>query len=240
VIDLTRHVADIVVDRPLAARVFERHAIDYCCHGDRPLADAAADAGVDVRQIADELDAVARGATGAGSALPDDIGGLIGHVVSVHHTYLRRELPRLGDLMTKVVAAHAERHPEVLAVQRTLDELTADLLPHLLKEERMLFPMTIELLGSTGASHANSQPHCGSISNPIGVMHVEHDRVGELLAQLRRSTDGFRPPADACPTWHALDAGLAELEHDVHTHVHIENNVLFPAIERLEASLAAT
>jgi regulator of cell morphogenesis and NO signaling len=233
---LTDHVADIVLDRPLAARIFERHAIDYCCHGQRPLADAAAEAGVDADQLVAELDAIDRpDAADAAARRPDDIGGLIGHVVSVHHTYLRRELPRLGDLMTKVVAAHGERHPEVHAVQRALGEITADLLPHLVKEERMLFPMAIELLGAVGSPDL----HCGSIVNPIGVMHTEHDRVGELLAELRHRTDAYRPPADACPTWHALYAGLADLERDVHTHVHLENNLLFPAITRLEASLTA-
>lgn len=226
---LTDHVADIVLDRPLAARVFERHAIDYCCHGHRPLADAAAEAGVDAGRLAAELDAVDAPTTD----LPDDVGGLIGYVVSVHHTYLRRELPRLAGLMTKVVAAHGERHPEVAEVQRVLAEITDDLLPHLLEEERMLFPMAIELLGAVADPHL----HCGSIRNPIAVMHVEHDRVGELLIELRRRTDAYRPPADACPTWHALDAGLQELERDVHTHVHLENNLLFPAIVRLESRL---
>lgn len=231
---LTDHVADIVLDRPLAARVFERHAIDYCCHGHRPLADAAADAGVDADELVAELDAVEQLDAGdASTALPDDVGGLIGYIVSVHHTFLRRELPRLGDLMNKVVTAHSGRHPEVHAVQRALGEITADLLPHLVKEERVLFPMAIELLGAVGSPDL----HCGSIVNPIGVMHVEHDRVGELLAELRLRTDTYRPPADACPTWHALYAGLAELERDVHTHVHLENNLLFPAIARLEASL---
>lgn len=224
---LTDHVADIVLDRPLAARVFERHGIDYCCHGRRPLADAADEAGVDAGRLVAELDAV----DAASAALPDDIGGLIGHVVSVHHTYLRRELPRLAGLMAKVVAAHGQCHPEVADVQRVLDELTADLLPHLVKEERMLFPMAIELLGAVADSH----PHRGSIGNPIAVMHVEHDRVGELLAELRDRTDGYLAPADACPTWRALYAGLEDVERDVHTHVHLENNLLFPAIAQLEA-----
>ena len=229
--ELTDLVADIVVERPLTARVFERHAIDYCCRGRRSLAAACTEAGLDPVAVAAELDAVADDGSGAGAAaLPGDVGGLIGHVVAVHHTYLRRALPRARELGATVVAAHGDRHPELADVERLVDELADDLFPHLLKEERVLFPLAIQLLGAVGPE----QLHCGSVANPIGVMHVEHERAGELLAELRHRTDGYRPTDDACPTWHAWYAALDELERDVHTHVHIENNVLFPAIARLE------
>jgi regulator of cell morphogenesis and NO signaling len=225
-------VADLVIANPSTARVFERFGIDYCCHGDRPLDRACGDAGADIDAVRAELAAV-------GDAPPsvqptNDVGALIGHIVATHHTYLRRELPRLRELMGKVVAAHAERHPEVRAIEATLTEITTDLLPHLAREERILFPLTIELLGAVEPPTF----HCGSVRNPIGVMQIEHDRVGELLATLRRQTDAYEPPDDACPTWRALYAGLAELESDTHTHVHLENNVLFPEIIALESAIA--
>lgn len=226
------NVADIVAANPLAARVFERHAIDYCCHGQRPLEQACAEAGVDVAAVQGELAALE--APAAARSYSDDVGGLIGHIVATHHTYLRRELPRLDGLMDKVIAAHGRFHPEVHDVAATLQAIGDDLLPHLLKEERVLFPLAIELLGAVEATSF----HCGSVMNPIRVMNAEHDRVGELLATLRHQTDGYRAPADACPTWQALYAGLAELETDVHTHVHLENNVLFPKIAALETALA--
>ena len=225
-------VADIVIAKPAAARVFERHAIDYCCHGQRPLDQACAEAGADIDAVQAELDAL--GAAPATVAVANEVGALIGHVVSVHHTYLRRELPRLGELMTKVIAAHGTAHPEVHAVAATLEALTDDLLPHLVKEEKVLFPLAIELLGAV----ETTQFHCGSVMNPIRVMHAEHDRVGELLATLRQQTGGYQPPDDACPTWRALYTGCGELEADVHQHVHLENNVLFPKIIGLEMSLA--
>ncbi len=224
-------VADIVIANPSAARVFERHGIDYCCHGRRPLAEACAEAGVAQADVEAELANL--DPAPAAAALPADIGGLIGHIVASHHVYLRTALPRLRDLMDKVVNAHSAAHPEVRVVSGVLTEITDDLLPHLLKEERILFPLAIELLGAVGATEF----HCGSVRNPISVMHMEHDRVGELLASLRFRTDGYQPPADACPTWHALYAGLAELEADTHQHVHLENNVLFPKIVELEARL---
>lgn len=233
----TPTVAELVIARPATARVFERHGIDYCCHGDRPLDAACAAAGVAPDRVLAELEQLNETAGGtapwAASGHGAGVGALIEHIVATHHTYLRRELPRLGELMSKVVAAHAERHPEVHAVAATLAEITADLLPHLTKEERVLFPLTIELLGAV----TPTELHCGSIRNPIQVMFAEHDRVGDLLATLRVQTDRYQPPADACPTWRALYAGLAELEADTHTHVHLENNVLFPRIVGIEAEL---
>jgi regulator of cell morphogenesis and NO signaling len=226
-------VADIVVAHPAAARVFERHAIDYCCHGRRPLEQACNEAGVDLAAVRAELDALATDPVAEPFA--DEVGALIGHIVAVHHTYLRRELPRLGGLMAKVIAAHGVAHPEVHGVAATLGALTADLLPHLMKEEKVLFPLAIELLGAVEPTSFQ----CGSVANPIGVMNVEHDRVGELLETLRHQTGGYVPPDDACPTWRALYGGLAEMEADVHQHVHLENNVLFPKIIGLQTALEA-
>lgn len=225
-------LADIVATAPMTARVLERHQIDYCCHGQRPLAGACAEAGLDPVAVLAELEQAV--IESGPASIPDDVGGLIGHIVTNHHVYLRRELPLLGELMGKVVDAHAVAHPEVCEVAGTLAELTADLLPHLAKEEQVLFPLAIQLLGAVEATAF----HCGSVLNPIRVMHAEHDRAGELLATLRYLTDSYTPPADACPTWRALYNGLAELEADTHRHVHLENNVLFPRIVQLEADLA--
>jgi regulator of cell morphogenesis and NO signaling len=229
-IDTSTDVADIVTERPGTARVFERLGIDYCCRGRRPLRDACVAAGLDTEAVAIELAGADDPDT---SPPPGDVAGLIGHIVATHHTSLRRELPRLDDLMGRVVAAHGARHPEVLEVARMLAALADELLPHLVKEERILFPAAIELLGAVGPTPLP----CGSVIDPIRVMHAEHDRAGELLAALRHTTAGYVPPDDACPTWIALYHELAELEADVHRHVHLENNVLFPRVIELEASL---
>ena len=223
-------IAAMVIANPAAALVFERHGIDYCCRGRRTLAEACADSGVDAAVLAAEV-------AGLGSdsavALPDDVAGLIDHIVVSHHVFLRDTLPRLRELMDKVVAAHGAAHPEVQRVSTLLTEIDDDLMPHLLKEEQILFPISLELLRATGPTEF----HCGSVRNPISVMLMEHDRVGELLAALRDATDAYTPPADACPTWHALYTGLAELEADTHRHVHAENNVLFPMVVAAETAL---
>ena len=228
------NVADLVIANPATARVFERYGIDYCCRGQRPLADACAEAGVSEEAVRADVESLR--SSPADQPAPGDVGGLIGHIVSNHHTYLRRELPRLIELAAKVIAAHGEAHPQVHTVGATVAELTADLLPHLAKEEKVLFPLAIELLGAIEPTSFR----CGSVTNPISVMLTEHDRAGDLLAALRRQTDGYRPPADACPTWRALYAGLAELEADTHSHIHLENNLLFPKIADIETALGAT
>jgi regulator of cell morphogenesis and NO signaling len=158
---------------------------------------------------------------------------LVDHLESTHHAYLRVALPRLCALADKVASVHGERHPELSEVARLVVELRADLEPHLLKEERVLFPMVRELAGAAVAPEF----HCGTLANPIRVMSQEHDAVGELLALLRATTGDYAVPADGCASYAALYTGLAELEADTHLHVHKENNVLFPAVLAGEAAL---
>ncbi len=154
---------------------------------------------------------------------------LADHIEATHHAFLHAELPRLDALAAKVAGAHGARHPELVDVRAIYQTLRADLEPHLLKEERVLFPMIREL--AAGAAPAFS---CGSIRNPISRMMAEHDTAGDLLATLRSVTGGYVPPADGCASYRTLYAGLAELEADTHLHIHKENNVLFPTVVALE------
>ena len=133
------------------------------------------------------------------------------------------------------MSVHGGRHPELAEVAACFAEVRADLEPHLVKEERVLFPMVRELAAST----SSPEFHCGTLRNPISVMLAEHDAVGALLARLRMMTGSYTPPADGCATYVACFAALAEIEADTHLHIHKENNVLFPLVVRLEAELAA-
>ena len=228
--DLTtdRTLADVLTEEPGAARVLERFGLDYCCGGRRTLADACAREGVDPDQVLDALGDVAPGPEPDWVRMaPEE---LVDHLEATHHAYLHAELPRLDALVDKVSRVHGVRHAELVDVRATFVALRAELEPHLLKEERVLFPMIRELATTT----APPSFHCGALANPISVMMAEHDRAGELLATLRRLTDGYQPPADGCPSYRTLYAGLAELEADTHLHVHKENNLLFPAVVILE------
>jgi regulator of cell morphogenesis and NO signaling len=232
-IDPSITLARLIDAHPELARALEHRGLDYCCGGQRSLAAACAEVGLDATATAAELAALATSDRPAEWAAMD-AAALADHLEATHHAYLWAELPRLSALVAKVAGVHGERHPELHEVSRLYDAVRADLEPHLLKEERVLFPMVREL---AGAEHAPSF-HCGTVRNPISVMLREHDAVGELLAALRRCTDGYTVPEDGCASYRACYEGLATLEADTHLHIHKENNVLFPMVMEREALLS--
>jgi regulator of cell morphogenesis and NO signaling len=232
-IDPSITLGELITQHPSLARELERRELDYCCGGRLTLSEACAKQGLDVEDTVAALSAIP-----AGGAEPWATFGpaeLVDHIESTHHAYLHSEFARLTALSDKVAEVHGGRHPELLDVQRLYGDVRADLEPHLLKEERMLFPMIREL----AAAQTAPAFHCGSLRNPISVMLREHDMAGELLAQLRAAARGYALPDDACASYTALYAGLEQLEADTHLHIHKENNVLFPAVVALEAEIPA-
>jgi regulator of cell morphogenesis and NO signaling len=234
-------VRDLVIAHPSRIPVLESFGIDYCCGGDQPLETACRAAAIDptvVLAAIDEADAVrvAANDTPERDWTEATLRELIAEIVDRHHAYLRRELPRVAELLAKVRAAHAANHPELNDVAAVFGLLRNELEDHLVKEERMLFPM-IEAMEVTRSIEAS---HCGSVRNPIGVMEHEHDGAGEALRTLRTLTSDYTPPGDACASYHALLSGLADLERDLHEHIHKENNLLHPRAIELEASLLPT
>lgn len=229
VLDPSITLADLVTQRPGLARELERRALDYCCGGQRTLAQACAAQGLDVDEIVAALTVAPGGETERWARLgPAD---LVDHIEATHHAYLHQEMARLTALAAKVAGVHGGRHPELLEVERLYGELRDDLEPHLAKEERVLFPMIREY----AAVNAAPPFRRSTLADPIAVLMGEHDRAGELLEQLRAATAGFVVPADGCASYTALYVGLEQLEADTHLHVHKENNVLFPAVVALAA-----
>jgi regulator of cell morphogenesis and NO signaling len=226
-------LADIVTAEPSLARELERLGLDYCCGGTQTLEQACAANDLDTRAVVGDLVAASRPQSTVEAWTTMDAARLVDHIESTHHRYLDDELPRLTELAHKVVGVHASRHRELREVATVLGELRADLEPHLLKEERVLFPMIRELATATTLPAF----HCGSIRNPITVMMAEHDTAGDLLDRLRDATHDYEPPSDACASYTALYRGLSRLEADTHLHVHKENNVLFPMVEAIESRL---
>lgn len=226
-------LAELVTSHPGLAADLDRLGLDYCCGGQRRLTDAAEAAGLDLHDVLGQLGSADSQLDAADwSTMPP--AELVDHLETTHHAYLRGALPRLTALADKVATVHGERHPELVEVQRLITTLRADLEPHLLKEEQVLFPMIRELATGTSAPTF----HCGTLENPIRVMATEHDAAGELLAQLRPVTGDYNVPDDGCTSYQAFYRGLAELEADTHLHVHKENNVLFPAVLEAERTLA--
>ncbi len=234
-IDPDTLLADLVDANPNLAPVLDDLGLDYCCGGLNKLADAVAQAGLDLRIVIGELSAVEQ-SLGEPDWAGLDLAELVDHIETTHHRWLRATLPGLTTLADKVEATHGDRHPELHEVSRLVHEIRVDLEPHLAKEEQILFPM-IRQLAAAATIPALS---CRTLRDPISVMLTEHDHVGDLLGRLRAGTAGFTVPADGCASYRALFDLLRELEADTHLHVHKENNVLFPAVQAAEQSFGDT
>ena len=218
------------------AAVLDRHKLDFCCRGGRSLQEACRAAGLAVDWVLAELAAETAAREEARAADVDwrgrTPGEVIDHIVTTHHAYTRAAIARLTPLVIKVAGKHADRHPELAYVASAFDELAEDMAPHMMKEEHVLFPY-IRALASPGGAPAAP---FGTVRNPVRMMMLEHDRAAELLAEITAATADLVPPADACNSFRALYAGLAELRLDLMKHVSLENNVLFPQAIALEGS----
>ncbi len=220
--DSTTTVAEIVADRPARSRFFERLGIDYCCGGKRPIGELCAERGLDAQSVLDALSAFEHAA--GSSNVATDLRALTAeelsdHIVARHHTYLRRELPRLLAISTKVIEAHGDREPRLGPLNGELTALTRALERHLDREESSLFS---HLAPNSRSAH--------SLLPVIAALEEEHREAGEALRRIRSLTDGYAAPEWACNTYRALYDGLRELEADLHEHIHEENNLLFPRI----------
>jgi regulator of cell morphogenesis and NO signaling len=228
-------IGQLAAGEPVSIRIFEAWKIDYCCGGKTPLADACAAAGKTVDEFRRELERAA--AVPDGSMRDwrgDTLDAMAANIVAMYHVYTREELQTLAPLTNKVLSVHGQRRPELAEVASLVHELTQDLLPHMLKEEQVLFPYVGQLERSASTGEPAPTPFFGTVKNPVRMMMLEHDRVGELLARLREVTDAFTPPDSACFSYRELYRRLSEFESRTHEHVHIENNLYFPRAVALE------
>ncbi|MCH7798024.1 MAG: iron-sulfur cluster repair di-iron protein [Planctomycetes bacterium] len=210
-------VGEIAVDHPLATRVFARHNIDFCCGGGKPLAEVCSRLDLDtelvLKEIQDELAESGEPQRRWDEAPLED---LIEHILTAYHRPLHEELPRLEAMIRKVQSVHGEKDPERFAELLTVYlALKTELQEHMMKEEQVLFPMIRQGRGAMA-------------NDPVSVMMHEHDSAGRALRRVRELTDDYQPPEEACTTWRALWHGLAALETEMHEHIHLENNILFP------------
>jgi regulator of cell morphogenesis and NO signaling len=221
-------VGELAVENPVAARVFEKHGIDYCCGGKKSLETACNERGIAPEALLLELV--------ASNPEPEErdwktapLHDLIAHIVMRHHAYLKSELPRIADLFAKVLRAHGEREPRLAEVSEVFEVLKEELDAHLMKEEMILFPAIVRI-----EAGSNAGVPC-SIEHPIARMEYEHESAGRALAQMRHLTLDYYISDEACNTYRALFAALIELENDLHQHIHLENNILFPRASALQA-----
>lgn len=234
--NMQRTVGEIAFEIPGATRVFESVGIDYCCGGKRSLRDACEVAGVDAETMLESLrtlEVATPGEPGAGLA-GYSLERLVGHIVETHHAFTVRELVRLEGLLRKVRDAHERNHPELADVAFAFSRLFADLMPHMHREERVLFPYIVAMERAAAAGDPPPPAPFGTVANPVRMMMTEHETAGDLLTELRAATANYELPEGACATYRALFEGLQELERDLHEHIHLENNLLFPRAVELE------
>lgn len=224
-ISASDHVADIVTAAPATIAVFQRHHIEFCCAGHVPLEQVCEHEGLDLSGMIEELTAATQpfGETRNWQSAP--LADLVAHIQASYHEPLYHELPRLAAMLAKVVQRHGDRFQDTLQpLHATFTGLERDLVFHMRREDAILFPAILRFASQTNPPVAS--PH--SLLGPITAMEHEHADAGDALATMRSLTSAYEPPADACPTFRGLYYGLSDLEHRMHLHVHLENDILFP------------
>ena len=233
----TKTVGEIAAEMPNATREFEKLGIDYCCGGNRTLGEACREAHLPVDETLARLE---RNAASAGTRPGADwqnqlLADLITHITTTHHVFVREESPRIQLLAAKVVGVHGKNYPELAQVQQVFAALAEELRVHLMKEEQMLFPYISRMEESVLAGEPAPPSMFGTVANPVGMMMQEHDGAGDALRSLRQVTSDYAVPNDACISYRTLYQALQDYEYDLHQHIHLENNVLFPRAVAMEA-----
>jgi regulator of cell morphogenesis and NO signaling len=232
----TSTIGELVATDFRTAAVFERFGIDFCCGGRRLFADACRTAAADPAAVITALDALP-----ASDGKDDDVTQwpterLIDHIVTIHHGYVRSAVPIIASYLEKLQDVHGSRHPELARVRAYFDQIGADLTQHMVKEEQVLFPYVCELAARAETCGRALSPF-GTVENPIHMMEREHREVADGLRIIRELTHGYAAPADGCTTYSVCMAELTRFERDLHRHVHLENNVLFPRAIELEREM---
>lgn len=234
----TTRVGEIAAANPAAKKVLEEAGVDYCCGGAKSLRDACMHTGVSADEILKRLpensiEAGPGDANWTSARLKD----LTGHIVEKHHKYVRRALPRVSTLLAKVRTKHGGNHPELARIEEEFLGLEQEMYAHMQKEEQILFPYIEKLERAEEGKEEFEPPFFQTVRNPVHMMMQEHDSAGEALKAMRKLGNGYQAPTEACESYREVYRSLEEFEADMHTHVHLENNILFPRAVELEAKI---
>jgi len=234
-------VGEVAAAFPGATRVFEAAGIDYCCGGGRTLKDACVAVGAPLSGVLRALQNFEQARTGGESRdwRSADLSELITHIIDKHHVFTRLEMERLDKLLTKVCSVHGANHSELAGIADLFRDLHAELLSHMQKEEAVLFPYINDVQQALHNMSPVSRPFFGTVRNPVRMMMQEHDHAGDILIRIRSLSADFKVPEGACISYKTLYEALAELERDLHQHIHLENNILFPRATEMEEAAAA-
>ncbi|MEQ9063051.1 MAG: iron-sulfur cluster repair di-iron protein [Vicingaceae bacterium] len=227
-------VASVVANNIKAAHVFKKHGIDFCCGGGISIEEACRKNNAELENVLEDLDKIGQKVDRREDYNSWNLDFLIDHIVQVHHSYVLESLPILLEYSDKVAKVHGHHYAEVMKIRDIVTEVCAELSSHLQKEERVLFPYVKYLVNAAQNQTLASPPPFGNAKGPIQVMVMEHEHAGDAFKEMRKLSNDFTPPAEACNTFRALYALLDEFEIDLHLHIHLENNILFPKALLLE------
>ena len=210
--------------------VLEKYNIDFCCKGKLSLQEACRDKGIDVLDILTEMESVQKDAGGRSMPFVEmSQAQLVNHIIVHHHYYVRKAMPVIMGQLEKIAAKHGEHYPYMIKVKELFGIIQNEMDQHMRKEEVVLFPRIVEVERELGID-PNLQIPKDYLSGPISMMENEHDQAGDIMFQIRGLTDNYKVPSGACTTFQVCLAGLSEFENDLHQHVHLENNILFPRV----------
>lgn len=232
-------VRELALEIPEATRIFERLGIDYCCGGSKSLEQACAASNVSVDELLDSLELAEQKAHAKQENhnwQAEPLADLIDHINATHHKSARAEIARLGPLFEKVVSVHGKNHPELEQVRGVFRGLAQELTTHMMKEEMVLFPYIVRMEEAAIQKEPVVPPPFGTVQNPVAMMMHEHDSAGDALRAMRHATAGYTPPGDACISFQMLYRALQDFENDLHQHIHLENNILFPRAIDMEST----
>jgi regulator of cell morphogenesis and NO signaling len=233
-------VKDILTSNIKAAHVFEKYGIDFCCKGNRPLGEACAEKNVSVDTILAELNSVEENEQESASGMRFenwDLKFLIDYIVNNHHSYVRNAIPQMRPHLEKVAFKHGNKYPELEDVKSLFEDVAEEMISHMHKEETILFHIIRYLVDCQKFNERPKISGFKSVRIPIEAMEAEHTNAGGAMEKIRELTNNLTPPADACNTFKLTYKELEDFEKDLHIHVHLENNILFPKAIQLEEDL---
>ncbi|WKS96068.1 iron-sulfur cluster repair di-iron protein [Riemerella columbina] len=230
-------IGEIVAEDFRTAAVFKKHKIDFCCRGRRTIEAACKDKNISPQQIYHELENLPSTSGGEIDFKHFPLDLLVDYIEKMHHRYVEEKTPIIQAFLDKLCKVHGERHPELFEVKAQFDQSAKDLAAHLKKEELILFPFIKNLVKAKYIHQPVPTAQFGTVENPVDMMKEEHDVEGERFRTIAQLTHDYTPPADACNTYQVTYAMLQEFENDLHKHIHIENNILFPQAIALEKEL---
>lgn len=232
-------VAEVVAKNIKTAHVFKKYGIDFCCGGNVGIKEVCDKKKVNYTSLKDELLHVDEVQSREHDYNSWELDFLADYIINTHHTYVKESMPMMLQYANKVAKVHGEHAPEVVEINKLVTDVVEELAQHMGKEEEILFPLVKDMVAIMKNGDETVSFHCGSINNPIRVMEMEHENAGDIFKKIAELSNNYQPPEWACNTYRALYAKLEEFEQDLHQHIHLENNILFPKAIKMEEEMIA-